>query len=133
MHAAAEVGVRFHASRGSMSLGESAGGLPPDSAVEDEQEILADSQRVVEAFHDPTDGAMVRIALAPCSPFSVTPDLMRESVTLARSLGVHVHTHLAETQDEDAFCWERFGRSPVELCDGPLVERHNRMARELLR
>lgn len=115
---AQEMGVRFHASRGSMSVGESAGGLPPDSVVEDEDDILDDSRRVIEAYHDPARGAMTRIVLAPCSPFSVSPDLMRESVALARSYGVHSHTHLAETIDEAEFCQAAFGQSPVELCEG---------------
>lgn len=111
------VGLRFHVSRGSMSRGESDGGLPPDHVVEDEAAILLDSQRVIETFHDPAPGAMTRVVLAPCSPFSVTPDLMRESIALARSLGVHSHTHLAETVDEDEFCRATLGRSPVELCE----------------
>lgn len=117
VEAAEPVGIRFHVSRGSMSRGESAGGLPPDHVVEDEDVILADSQRVIEAFHDPAPGAMTRVVLAPCSPFSVTPDLMRESITLARAHGVHSHTHLAETIDEDEFCRATLGRSPVELCE----------------
>ncbi len=107
------VGLRLHASRGSMSLGESQGGLPPDSVVETEQQILADTQRVIEQFHDPEPGAMTRIVVAPCSPFSVTSDLMRESAALARDLGVHLHTHLAETIDEEAFCLESFGLRPL--------------------
>ncbi|CAA9540999.1 MAG: Guanine deaminase; Hydroxydechloroatrazine ethylaminohydrolase [uncultured Thermomicrobiales bacterium] len=115
--AAVELGVRFHASRGSMSVGESRGGLPPDRIVENEDAILADSRRVIEAYHDPHPGAMIRIVLAPCSPFSVSPDLMRESVALARSYGVHSHTHLAETLDEAEFCQRTFGRSPVELSE----------------
>ena len=117
VEAATELGVRFHASRGSLSVGESAGGLPPDRIVEDEGTIIADSRRLIEAYHDPSPGAMTRIVLAPCSPFSVSPDLMRESVALARSYGVHSHTHLAETIDEDDYCRAQFGRSPVELCE----------------
>lgn len=117
IEAAHEIGVRFHASRGSMSVGESDGGLPPDRVVEKEDHILHDSRRAVETFHDPNPGAMIRIVLAPCSPFSVSPDLMRQSVELARSYGIHSHTHLAETRDEDAYCRSRFGQSPVELCE----------------
>jgi len=111
--AAREVGVRLHASRGSMSLGESQGGLPPDSVVDSEEHILRDSQRLIETYHDPKPGAMVQIVLAPCSPFSVTGDLMRESARLARHYGVHLHTHLAETQDEEVFCLQKFGYRPV--------------------
>ncbi|MCW2748865.1 MAG: 8-oxoguanine deaminase [Nocardioidaceae bacterium] len=117
IEAAVRVGVRFHASRGSMSVGESKGGLPPDSVVESERTILEDSQRAIETYHDAADGAMTRIVLAPCSPFSVSPDLMRESIVLAREYGVHSHTHLAETHDEDVFCRAVYGRSPVELCE----------------
>jgi cytosine/adenosine deaminase-related metal-dependent hydrolase len=113
IHAAQEVGLRLHASRGSMSLGESQGGLPPDSVVETEDAILKDSQRLIETYHDPNPGAMTQIVLAPCSPFSVTPDLMRQSASLAREFGVHLHTHLAETQDEDQFCQQKFGYRPV--------------------
>ena len=113
IRAAQEIGIRFHASRGSMSLGESRGGLPPDRVVEDEDFILKDTQRAIETYHDPKDYAMIRIVVAPCSPFSVTPDLMRESAKLARAYGVHLHTHLAETQDEEAFCLEKFGHRPV--------------------
>jgi 8-oxoguanine deaminase len=111
--AASEVGLRIHASRGSMSLGESKGGLPPDSVVEDEDSILKDSQRLIETFHDPKPGSMVQIVLAPCSPFSVTSDLMRQSAKLAREYGVHLHTHLAETEDEEQFCMQMFGHRPV--------------------
>ena len=110
---ALEVGLRLHASRGSMSLGESQGGLPPDSVVEDEESILRDSQRLIEAYHDPKPGAMTQVVLAPCSPFSVTGDLMRQSAELARQYGVQLHTHLAETQDEEVFCLEVFGHRPV--------------------
>jgi len=115
--AAREIGLRLHASRGSMSLGESQGGLPPDRVVEDEDAILKDSQRLIETYHDPNPGAMTRIALAPCSPFSVTGDLMRQSAALARAYGVHLHTHLAETQDEEAFCQQLFGHRPVGYMD----------------
>lgn len=113
IRAAQEIGVRFHASRGSMSLGESQGGLPPDRVVEDEDFILKDTQRAIETYHDAKDYAMIRIVVAPCSPFSVTQDLMRESAKLARAYGVQLHTHLAETQDEEAFCLEKFGHRPV--------------------
>ena len=111
--AAGEVGLRLHASRGSMSLGESAGGLPPDSVVDREEDILLDSQRLIETYHDPNPGSMLQIVLAPCSPFSVTSELMRQSAALAREYGVHLHTHLAETKDEEDFCIERFGHRPV--------------------
>jgi cytosine/adenosine deaminase-related metal-dependent hydrolase len=111
--AAREVGVRLHASRGSMSLGVSKGGLPPDSVVEDEEQILNDSQRLIETYHDPNPGSMTQIVLAPCSPFSVTGELMRQSAVLAREYGVHLHTHLAETQDEEVFCEQKFGYRPV--------------------
>ena len=111
--AAREMGVRLHASRGSMSLGESNGGLPPDSVVDSEETILKDSQRLIEQYHDPNPGAMTRVVLAPCSPFSVTGELMKQSAELARHYGVHLHTHLAETQDEEAFCQQQFGHRPV--------------------
>jgi 8-oxoguanine deaminase len=113
IHAAREVGLRLHASRGSMSLGESDGGLPPDSVVETESAILRDSQRLIEQYHDPKPGSNTQIVLAPCSPFSVTSELMRQSATLAREYGVHLHTHLAETEDEETFCLELFGHRPV--------------------
>ena len=109
-----ETGLRLHASRGSMSLGESKGGLPPDRVVEEEPQILKDSQRLIEEYHDPNWGAMTQIVLAPCSPFSVTADLMRESAVLAREYGVCLHTHLEETQDEEQFCRENFGYGPIE-------------------
>jgi cytosine/adenosine deaminase-related metal-dependent hydrolase len=96
-----------------MSLGTSKGGLPPDSVVEDEDTILKDSQRLIETYHDPNPGSMTQVVLAPCSPFSVTGDLMRQSAVLAREYGVHLHTHLAETQDEEAFCEQKFGYRPV--------------------
>lgn len=114
---AAPVGLRFHAARGSMSLGESAGGLPPDSVVEHADAILDDTQRAIEAFHDSSPGAMTRVVVAPCSPFSVTPEIMRESAALARHHGVHLHTHVAETLDEERFCIDTFGRRPVELME----------------
>ncbi|MDW8396167.1 MAG: 8-oxoguanine deaminase [Anaerolineae bacterium] len=117
IRAAREIGMRFHATRGSMSLGESKGGLPPDAATEDETTILRDSQRAIEQYHDPTRHAMVRVALAPCSPFSVTPDLMRESARLARHYGVMLHTHLAETRDEEAFCLATFGQRPLDYAE----------------
>jgi 8-oxoguanine deaminase len=115
--AARDVGLRFHAARGSMSLGQSDGGLPPDSVVEDEQAILDDTRRVIESFHDSTPGSMIRVVVAPCSPFSVTPDLMRESAVLARHYGVGLHTHLAETIDEEAFCVDRFGMPPLAYAE----------------
>ena len=113
IEAAEQVGLRLHASRGSMSLGESQGGLPPDSVVEREKEILEDSQRLIESYHQTGPGARTQIVLAPCSPFSVTPDLMRQSAVLAREYGVQLHTHLAETKDEEAFCIETYGYRPV--------------------
>ena len=113
IRAAQEIGLRFHASRGSMSLGESQGGLPPDRVVEDEADILHDTRRAIETFHQAERYGMIRIIVAPCSPFSVTPDLMRESASLARSYGVHLHTHLAETLDEEQFCKSQFGHRPV--------------------
>src|SRR5213076_1285402 len=112
--AAGSIGVRFHACRGSMDLGRSEGGLPPDEVVEDRNEILAASEAAIDRFHDPSPGAMVRVALAPCSPFSVTRGLMADAAELARRRGVRLHTHLAETLDEEAFCLERFGVRPVE-------------------
>ena len=111
--AAQEMGIRLQASRGSMSLGESQGGLPPDSVVDSEEAILKDSLRLIQRYHDPNPGAMVQIVLAPCSPFSVTGVLMKQSAVLAREHHLHLHTHLAETQDEDAFCLQKFGHKPV--------------------
>lgn len=116
--AAQELGVRFHPTRGSMSLGESLGGLPPDRVVEHEAAILADSQRVIETFHDPAPRSMLRIGLAPCSPFSVSGNLMRESARLARTYQrVGLHTHLAETLDEERFCLEKFGMRPLDYAE----------------
>jgi 8-oxoguanine deaminase len=117
IEAAEEVGLRIQASRGSMSLGESKGGLPPDSVVDGEDAILADSVRLIEKYHDARPGAMVQIVLAPCSPFSVTGELMKQSAALARQYGVHLHTHLAETKDEEQFTIEKFGFRPVEYME----------------
>ena len=113
INAAKEIGMRLHASRGSMSLSEKDGGLPPDSVVDTEEVILADSQRLIERYHDPKPGSMTQIVLAPCSPFSVTSDLMKQSAILAREYGVQLHTHLAETEDEEQFCIDMFGHRPV--------------------
>lgn len=117
IEAAQEMGVRFHASRGSMSVGESKGGLPPDRVVENEDQILRDSRRLIEEYHDAKRYSMLRIVLAPCSPFTVSAELMRQSVQLARSYGVHSHTHLAETLDEHVYCQMTFGCTPVELAE----------------
>ncbi|MFR9752916.1 8-oxoguanine deaminase [Nocardia sp. 004] len=115
--AAAEVGLRFHPCRGSMDLGASAGGLPPDHVVESLDAILAASAEAVARWHDPSFDAMVRIALAPCSPFSVTPELLRESAALAREVGVRLHTHLAETIDEQDYCAQTFGCTPAQYME----------------
>ena len=115
--AAASVGLRFHPCRGSMDLGRSDGGLPPDEVVEDRDAILAASEAAISRFHDPAPGAMVRIALAPCSPFSVSGGLMIDAAELARRRGVRLHTHLAETIDEERFCQERFGVRPVDYLE----------------
>ena len=115
IRAAADLGIRFHPTRGSMSLGQSAGGLPPDRLVEAEDAILADCQRVIQRYHDPEPYSMLRVGLAPCSPFSVTGDLMRQTAALARSYEkVYLHTHVAETRDEERFCLEKFGVRPAE-------------------
>ncbi len=111
--AAAEIGVRFHACRGSMSLGESRGGLPPDECVEDEEAILKDCIRVIEGFHDARPGAMTRVVLGPCSPFSVSTDLLKESAKLARAYKVSLHTHLCETWDEERYTLEKYRLRPV--------------------
>lgn len=117
IEAAAETGLRFHPTRGAMSIGESAGGLPPDALVENEAEILADCQRVVGAFHDPAPGAMVRVGLAPCSPFSVSRELMRDTAVLARELGVRLHTHLAENAEDVAYSEATFGCRPGQYAE----------------
>jgi 8-oxoguanine deaminase len=115
IRAARDLGIRFQPSRGSMSMGESEGGLPPDSVVEDEDAIMADTERACHEYHDPSRYSMVRIAVGPCSPFSVTPELMRRSATFARDHGLHLHTHVAETADENEYCRKMFGVRPVEL------------------
>ena len=115
--AARNVGLRFHPTRGSMDLGVSSGGLPPDEVVEDLGQILAGTEQAISDFHDPAPGSMVRMGVAPCSPFSVTGELMREAAELARRHGLRLHTHLAESADEDVFCAERFGCTPVEYLD----------------
>ncbi|MDJ0664269.1 MAG: 8-oxoguanine deaminase [Acidimicrobiia bacterium] len=117
IEAAREIGLRLHASRGSMSLGESDGGLPPDSVVETDSAILADTQRLIETYHDGRPGSMTQVVVAPCSPFSVTTEIMRDSAALARQFGVTMHTHLAETMDEEEFCISTYGRRPIELME----------------
>ncbi|WP_210528029.1 8-oxoguanine deaminase [Rubellimicrobium arenae] len=115
--AAREIGLRFHPTRGAMSIGESQGGLPPDALVESEAAILEDCIRVIDAFHDPSDGAMVRVGVAPCSPFSVSRDLMREAALLARDKKVMLHTHLAENDEDVAYSLERFGCRPGQYAE----------------
>ena len=115
--AAQEIGLRFHPCRGSMDLGRSDGGLPPDEVVEDRDAILAATEEAIDRWHDPSPGSMLRVAVAPCSPFSVTRGLLADSAELARRRGVRLHTHLAETDDEEAFCLERFGVRPAEYLD----------------
>jgi cytosine/adenosine deaminase-related metal-dependent hydrolase len=117
VRAAAELGLRFHPGRGSMDLGASAGGLPPDEVVEDRDTVLLETEAAIDRWHDPGPESMLRIAVAPCSPFSVTRELMGEAAGLARRRGVRLHTHLAETLEEEAFCVERFGVRPVEYLD----------------
>jgi cytosine/adenosine deaminase-related metal-dependent hydrolase len=117
LHAAAEIGLRFHAARGSMSVGVSQGGLPPDAVVEDEAAILQDTQRLIGAFHDPARHAMQRIVVAPCSPFSVSRELMRDAALLAREHGVSLHTHLAENDHDIAYTREKFGCTPAEYAE----------------
>jgi len=117
IEAARRIGIRFHPTRGSMSVGRSKGGLPPDSVVQGEARILADSERVIREYHDPSPGSMVRVALAPCSPFSVSPELMRDTAALGERYSVRLHTHLAETRDEEEYCLSRFGRRPLALLE----------------
>jgi cytosine/adenosine deaminase-related metal-dependent hydrolase len=117
IEAASRIGLRFHPTRGSMDRGQSSGGLPPDDVVEDIDAILAASQDAIDRFHDPSPGAAIRIALAPCSPFSVSSELMKESAALARANGVRLHTHLAETADEQDFCLATHGCTPAEYAD----------------
>jgi len=117
IEAAETIGMRFHAARGSMSVGESQGGLPPDRLVENEAEILKDTQRLIETWHDPKRHAMRRIVVAPCSPFSVSRDLMREAADLARNYGVSLHTHLAENDNDIAYSREKFGMTPAEYAE----------------
>lgn len=117
IHAAAEVGLRFHPTRGAMSIGESDGGLPPDSLVENERAILEDCIRVIDGFHDAADGAMCRVGVAPCSPFSVSRDLMREAALLARDKGVMLHTHLAENDEDIAYSEAQFGCRPGQYAE----------------
>jgi cytosine/adenosine deaminase-related metal-dependent hydrolase len=117
IEAAREVGLRFHPCRGSMDLSEKDGGLPPDTVVQDTDTVLEETETAVRTFHDPSPGSMLQIAVAPCSPFSVTDRLMRESIELARRLRVRLHTHIAETEDEEQHCLARFGRRPLELLE----------------
>ncbi|WP_420568206.1 8-oxoguanine deaminase [Thalassovita sp.] len=117
IHAASELGLRFHPTRGAMSIGESDGGLPPDSLVEREEAILNDCIRVVDAFHDPSEGAMTRVGIAPCSPFSVSRELMRDAALLARDKGVMLHTHLAENDEDIAYSLEKFGCRPGQYAE----------------
>jgi cytosine/adenosine deaminase-related metal-dependent hydrolase len=117
IEAARTIGIRFHPTRGAMSVGESAGGLPPDGLVEGEPAILADMVRVVDAFHDPSPGAMVRVGLAPCSPFSVSRGLMKDAAELARDKGVMLHTHLAENEEDVAYSLSTFGCRPGQYAE----------------
>ena len=117
IEAARQIGMRFHAARGAMSVGESKGGLPPDAVVEDEAAILADTQRLIERWHDPRRQAMTRIVVAPCSPFSVSRELMRDAALLAREQGVSLHTHLAENDNDIAYTREQFGCTPAEYAE----------------
>jgi len=114
---AAQIGMRFHAARGAMSVGESQGGLPPDSVTEHEPDILGDTIRLIEAYHDPSPRAMLRVVVAPCSPFTVSSELMRDSAVLARQYGVSMHTHLAENRDDVNYSLERYGRTPARYAE----------------
>ena len=114
---AAQLGMRFHPCRGSMDLGQSKGGLPPDSVVEDIDRILTATDEAISEFHDPAPGSMLQLAVGPCSPFSVSPQLMRDSAALARRRGVRLHTHIAETLDEEDYCRRTFDRRPLELLE----------------
>ena len=113
--AARRIGIRFHPTRGSMSVGQSQGGLPPDSVVQGQDEILEDCERVIRKYHDPAPGSMLRIALAPCSPFSVSEELMRQTALMAERHQVRMHTHLAETRDEQDYCLKHFGKRPLDF------------------
>lgn len=117
IEAAERIGIRFHGTRGSMSLGKDQGGLPPSAVIQSEEKILEDSERLIDKYHDKNEFAMTRIALAPCSPFSVTKTLLWNSKELARKKGVMLHTHLCETIDEENFCKEIYGRTPIELME----------------
>jgi len=117
IEAARRLGIRFHPTRGSMSVGLSKGGLPPDDCTQQEDEILRDCERLVKKYHDPARHSMIRIGLAPCAPFSVSPELMRETAVLARKWGVRMHTHLCETLDEETYCLERYKMRPVDFIE----------------
>jgi 8-oxoguanine deaminase len=117
IEAASDIGIRFHAARGAMSVGESQGGLPPDAIVEKEPAVLKEMQRLIERFHDASHGSMLRVVLAPCSPFTVSDDLMRESRDLARAYGVSLHTHLAENDNDIAYSLERYGKTPTQYVE----------------
>lgn len=118
IEAARALGIRFHATRGSMSVGVSKGGLPPDDCTQDEEEILRDGERLVKSFHEAGRYAMTRVGLAPCAPFSVSPELMKETASQAKKWGVRLHTHLCETLDEEAYCLERYGKRPIDFIEG---------------